>query len=98
MGSVWRLGKLTAGSDACIENIKKGKAFLIILSEDASQNTKEKFRRISEQHNTKIIEFGEKIYLSKSIGKVDKVVFAILDKGFSDKILQLLKELKGAIK
>lgn len=92
-----KAGKLSFGTDMCIENIKKKKAFLIILAEDASDNTKEKFQKLAELYQIQIVCFGEKDILSKSIGKVDKVVFAILDKGFSDKILQMLKESKGAI-
>lgn len=98
LGLCMKAGKLTAGADVCIENIKKKKAFLIIVAEDASDNTKEKFINIANQYNKEIIIWGKKEDLSKSIGKVDKVVFTILDEGFSNKIIQMLKESKGAIK
>ena len=88
---------MVCGSDVCIENIKKRKAKLVIVSEDASQNTKDKIANITKQNNITLIYFGEKEFLSKSVGKVDKAIYAILDDGFSKKILELLKESKGAI-
>ena len=97
LGICMKAGKLVCGSDVCIENIKKRKAKLVIVSEDASQNTKDKIANITKQNNITLIYFGEKEFLSKSVGKVDKAIYAILDDGFSKKILELLTESKGAI-
>lgn len=97
LGICTKAGKLVCGSDVCIENIKKRKAKLIIVAEDASQNTKEKFEYLAKQNDVLLVYFGEKEFLSKSVGKVDKAIYAILDDGFSKKIVELLKESKGAI-
>lgn len=97
LGLCMKAGKIVCGADVCIDNIKKKKAFLTIIAEDASQNTKEKFIKLSEEYEIQNIVFGEKDYLSKAVGKVDKVVFAIVDKNFADKIMKLLKEIREAI-
>ena len=86
------------GSDLCEEKIKKGDASLIIIAEDISNNTKDKFIKLANLYNISIVIFGEIDLLSKSIGKLNKGVFAVLDKGFGNKILQMVKELKGANK
>lgn len=43
-----------------------------------------------------MILYGQKDELSAAIGKDNKVIFAIMDEGFSNKILELVKESKGA--
>lgn len=99
LGLSMKAGKLVCGADVCIENIKDKKAFLVIVANDASENTKEKIKKICEQYKVEFVYFGDKFSLSRAVGKVDKVIFAVLDKGFSEKILQLVKEenQKGAI-
>lgn len=82
----------------CEEKIKKGDASLIIIAEDISNNTKDKFIKLANLYNISIVIFGEIDLLSKSIGKLNKGVFAVLDNGFGNKILQMVKELKGANK
>lgn len=92
LGLSMKAGKLVCGTDVCIENIKMKKTFLIIIASDASENTKEKFERLCEQYGVSFVYFEDKFSLSKAVGKVDKAVYAVLDKGFGEKILQLVKE------
>lgn len=82
----------------CEEKLKKGDASLIIIAEDISNNTKDKFIKLANLYNISIVIFGEIDLLSKTIGKLNKGVFAVLDEGFGNKILQMVKELKGANK
>ena len=98
IGLSMKAGKLAFGSDMCEEKIKKGFACLIIIAEDISDKTKDKFINLANMYNINIVVFGEIDLLSKSIGKSNKGIFAVLDKGFGDKILQMVKELKGANK
>ena len=69
---------------------------MVIVAEDASPSTVEKFKYITEECNTKMILLGQKDELSRAIGKDNKVVFVIMDDGFSNRILELVKESKGA--
>ena len=96
-GLCMRAGKVASGADVCIENIKKGSAFLIIVAEDASPKTLEKFEYFSKEYDIKLVVCGEIDGLSKAIGKDNKAIFTILDEGFSKKIIELVEELKGAI-
>lgn len=98
IGLSMKAGKIAFGTDMCEEKIKKKSASLIIIAEDTSDNTKDKFIKLSNLYNINIVIFGEIDLLSRSIGKVNKGVFAILDDGFANKILQMVKELKGANK
>ncbi len=92
-----KAGKLAYGTDMCLEKIKFKKAKLIIISEDASSNTKEKFKRICEENNIGFVIFGDKDEISKAIGKPNKTVFAVLDSNFAKSINKKFEELKGAI-
>lgn len=98
IGLAMKAGKIAFGSDMCIEKIKGKAASLIIIAEDTSENTKDKFIKLASLYNINIVIFGEIDLLSKSIGKLNKGVFVVLDMGFGNKILQKVKELKGANK
>ena len=87
LGLCMRAGKAAAGETAAYNAIKKGKANLIIVSEDASDNTKKKFRNSAEYHKVNIIFFGEKMELGHCLGKKEISVLAVCDAGFAEKIL-----------
>ncbi len=92
-----KAGKLAYGTDMCVEKIKNKKAKLIIVSEDASDNTKEKFSYLCKDNNIPLYLYGAKDDLSRSVGKNNKTVFAILDTNFAKSIKQMVEDLKGAI-
>ncbi len=80
----------------CLDKIKYKKAKLVIVCEDASENTKTKFQKICEENKIPFFIFGNKFDLSRSIGKDNKTVFAILDSNFSKSIIKMLEDLRGA--
>ncbi|MBR6252415.1 MAG: ribosomal L7Ae/L30e/S12e/Gadd45 family protein [Clostridia bacterium] len=81
----------------CLDKIKFKKAKLVLLSEDASDNNKQKFQSICEDNKIPCYIYGNKFDLSKSIGKDNKTVFAILDGNFAKSITKMLEDLRGAI-
>jgi ribosomal protein L7Ae-like RNA K-turn-binding protein len=91
-----KAGKLVAGSDVCEENIKANKTKLLIVAENSSEKTKIKFKHICEANHTEYIVWGEIDLISKSIGKINKAIISIDDEGISNKIKQLVSEIKGA--
>ena len=96
LGLAMRAGKVAYGTDMCIETIKKDEAYLLILAEDLSDNTKEKLLKIAESYHISIVIFGKIATISHSIGKENKGVITILDDGFAKKILQMVNIVKGA--
>lgn len=94
-GLCMKAGKLAYGSDMCEEKISHSLANLVIVSEDSSNNTKEKFEKICEKYNVTYIVFGNVELISHSIGKNNKTVIAILDKGFAERIEEMVNEIKG---
>ena len=62
-----KAGKLAYGTDMCLEKIKFNKAKLVIITEDASESNKEKFKKICEDNKVNFYEYGLKEDLSYSI-------------------------------
>ena len=96
LGLCMKAGKLAYGSDMVEEKVKYKQVSLLIIAEDASENTKEKFKRIANQSNLPLYMCGTIDELSLKIGKNNKAVLGIMDKNFAEKINKLFEELKGA--
>lgn len=59
---------------------------LVIIAEDSSERTKDKFRKMCEQFHIPIIEIGDIETLSKAIGKKNKAILGIQDVNLSKEI------------
>ena len=62
---------------------KSGRAALVIVAADASDNTKKKFRNMCEFYKVPIYIYGDKDTLGNAMGKEFRASLAILDKGFA---------------
>lgn len=84
-----RARKISFGADSVEQQIKKRKVKLIILAEDSSERTKDKFRKLSEQYHIPIIIAGKIETLSKAIGKSNKAILGIEDINLSNEIQKI---------
>lgn len=92
LGLAARARKIITGEELTIREIRAGKAYLVIISEDASFNT---MKKITDKCNTYNVEkhvFGTREMLGHAIGKESRVVLALTDAGFSSKMSGLLNE------
>ena len=96
LGLAMKAGKIAFGADMCIEKIKNNEVSMLILAEDLSDNTKDKFKNLAETYHTRFVVFGTIEEISQSIGKVNKGIVAVLDDGFGEKIWQMVNIFKGA--
>jgi ribosomal protein L7Ae-like RNA K-turn-binding protein len=92
IGLIQKSGNLSSGSDAVEMDIKKNKCKLLIISIDASENTKEKFEKLAKQHNICYVYFGNKADFGFAIGKPDRTVLSIKDQNFSKGLLSKIEE------
>ena len=60
-----------------------GKACMVIVSEEASDNTKKKFANMCTYYQVPIWFFGKKDELGHYMGKETRTSLAILDEGFA---------------
>ena len=63
---------------------KTGRAALVIVAGDASENTKKKFRDMCEFYKVPIYFYGDKDTLGHAMGKEFRASLAILDEGFAE--------------
>lgn len=89
VGLAARARNISFGADSVELQIKKRKVKLIIVAEDASTRTKEKFIKLSEQYNVPIIIKGNIEELSKTIGKSNKAIIGIEDINLSNEIQKI---------
>ena len=86
IGLAMKAGKICFGADSVEENLVKHKVKLLIISEDSSERTKNKFINLSEKYNVPVIIDGDIETLSKSIGKSNKAIIGIKDINFAESI------------
>ncbi len=92
LGLCKRAGKLAAGEVAAEQAVRKKQAYLLILAEDASANTKKKFRNSAAYYELLLAEIGNKDELGKAIGADLRSIIAITEEGFAKKLKQLADE------
>ena len=84
-----RAGKILTGSDTVEEAIKKGDALFVIIAENASENTKKKFKNKCDYYKVSYTIKGKSEEISKAIGKENRNVVAICDENFANRIHEL---------
>ena len=96
LGLSMRAGKVKSGETAVMDAIRKGKACLVIVAEDASDNTTKQFTDKCKYYDVPIVIFGDKDSLGHAIGKDVRTSLAITDKGLSESLRKnLLEETSG---
>jgi len=87
LGMAMRAGKLVTGDDTVLKSIRQGKAHLVIVAGDASDNTKKKYRDKCGYYNVKLAEAFDRVELGMAIGKEARVLVAVTDAGFARMII-----------
>lgn len=89
IGLASRARNICFGADSVEEYIKKGKIKLVIVAEDASDRTKEKFKKLCNEYEIQIIIDGKIEELSKAIGKSNKAIIGVKDINIAKGIMNL---------
>ena len=91
IGLAMKAGRCVSGEMMTETETKSGRAKLVIVASDASENTKKKFRDMCEFYKVPIYFYGDKDTLGHAMGKEFRASLAILDNGFADGIQKDLK-------
>ena len=89
-GLAARAGKIASGEFQTETAVKSGTAHLVVVAEDASDNTKKKFKNMCEFYEVPICFFSEKEGLGHAMGKELRASLAVVDEGFAKAILKQL--------
>lgn len=91
IGLATRSRNIASGEFSTEKAVKSGKASLVIVAEDASDNTKKMFQNMCTYYKVPIYFFGEKAQLGHAMGREIRASMALLDKGLADAIEKQLK-------
>ena len=91
IGLAVKAGRCSSGEVMTESETKSGKAKLVIVARDASDNTKKKFRDMCKFYRVPICFYGDKETLGHAMGKEFRASLAILDEGFADGIQKEIK-------
>ena len=92
VGLATRAGKTVAGEFAVEKSVKYQKAKLVIVSEEASNNTKKLFTNKCKYYGVPLFIYGSRDELGNATGNGNRVSIAVLDSGFSEKIISMLTD------
>ena len=90
LGLAQRAGRLVSGEEMTINAVKDGSAMLVIVADDASENTKKLFTDKCGFYEVPLILYGTKDTLGRAIGKIERSSLALNDKGFAEVVKKLL--------
>ncbi|WAA10754.1 YlxQ family RNA-binding protein [Fervidibacillus albus] len=90
LGLANRAGKIVTGEEFVIKEIQKGRAKLVVLTEDVSDQTLKKMKNKCSFYGVPLKQKGNRYALGAAIGKHARVCVAVTDEGFAKKLITLL--------
>lgn len=90
VGLATRAGKTVAGEFSVEKAVKERKAKLVIVSKEASDNTKKLFINKCKYYDVPLFIYGSRQELGNATGNQNRVSIAVLDSGFSKKVISML--------
>ena len=89
LGLSAKSGNLVSGEFSTEKAVKEHKAALVVVTEDASDNTKKSFSNMCAYYHVPMIVFADKETLGHAIGKQFRASVAVTQDGFAKAILKL---------
>lgn len=86
IGLAQRAGKVASGEFSTEKAVKNGKASIVIVADDSSDNTKKMFTNMCTYYNVPCYFYSDKVTLGRAIGKEFRASLAVLDDGFKKTI------------
>lgn len=90
LGLATKAGKVVSGEFSTEKSVKTGKGYLVIVADDASDNTKKKFRNMCDYYEVPMYELSDKEGLGKAIGKEFRASLAVQDYNFAEAIIKAM--------
>ena len=97
LGLSQRGGHMASGEFMTEKAVKEGRAFLCIVAEDSSDNTKKMFRNMCGFYHVPFCCFSDKNTLEHRLGKEFRASLAVLDEGLAKAAIGYLRALGIAV-
>lgn len=91
LGIAAKSRNVVSGEFSTEKAIKSGKACLVIVSEEASENTNKMFSNMTEFYGVPMYVFGTKEELGRCIGKEFRASLAIIDENLANAVENKIK-------
>ncbi len=91
VGIATKSGKIASGEFLTEKSVKDGSACLVIVADDASDNTKKMFTNMCNFYEVPLCFFENKDSLGHSMGKEFRASLAFLDEGLAQAACKQLK-------
>jgi len=95
LGIAKRGRNLVSGEFSVETAVKKGRAFVAIVAEDASDNTKKNFSDMCDFYHVPLYFYRDKDTLGHAIGCEMRASVAVLDEGLAKAVIKDLEEVKA---
>ena len=92
LGIAAKSHSVASGEFSTEKAVKEGKAYLGLVAEDASANTKKMFRNMTDFYGVPMYEYGDKETLGHFIGKEFRASLAVTNEGLAHSIEDKIKQ------
>ncbi len=92
LGLAARARKVESGEFCTERAVKSGRARLVLLAGDASENTQKRFRDMCTYYHTEWRVYGDKESLGHAIGRGERASLAVMDEGLARAIKEQLTD------
>lgn len=93
VGLAAKAGKTASGEFSTEKAVKTGNAGVVLVSAEASGNTKKKFENMCTYYKVPIYFYGTKEELGTAMGKEFRASLAVTDQGLSNAIIKELNNM-----
>lgn len=90
IGIAQRAGKIAAGDMLAREAVRKGKACLLVVAEDAAPQVRQELESLAG-NDIPVLFWPDMIDLGRLVGKSRRGALAVLDSGLAKAMLQVLE-------
>jgi len=91
LGLCQRAGKLASGDLAAEQALRRRRAELVLIADDASDRTRDKFVHLADQSGTPCYSVGTREALGGALGKAGRAVIVIQSRDFTRGIIGILQ-------
>lgn len=94
LGLAAKAGKVVSGEFATEKAVRAGKTFLVLTAEDASENTRKKFKDMCTYYEVPFYIIGSKEELGTAIGKEYRASLGVTDEHFAVAMVKKLEHMR----
>ena len=94
LGIAAKSGNVVSGEFSTEKAVKSGQAYLVIVSSEASENTKKSFFNMTDFYHVACYVYGGKEELGRCIGKEFRASLAVIDENLAKAVEGKLEMIK----